>query len=69
MLAGASRRRRVPDVVSYDETSTMPAARAGCLGRALLLAVLFIGLILFMTVFAGGTFLQILLSLVPSSHG
>jgi hypothetical protein len=69
MLAGASRRRRVPDVVSYEEASPMPAARAGCLGRALLLAVLFIGLLLFMTVFAGGPFLQILLSLILSSHG
>jgi predicted RNA-binding Zn-ribbon protein involved in translation (DUF1610 family) len=69
MLATASRRRRGTDIVSYDEAPPMPAARTGCLGRALLLTVLLIGLLLFMTVFAGGPFLQILLSLLLSAHG
>mgnify|MGYP004528820713 CR=1 FL=1 len=69
MLAGASRRRRVPDLVPYDEAPAASPARAGCLGRALLLMVLLVGLLLFMLVFAGGPFLQILLSLLLSPHG
>ena len=67
MLAGASRSRRVP--APYDtETSPVPA-RAGCLGRALLLVVLFLGLLLILSVSAGGPMLQILLNLLLSFNG
>lgn len=68
MLAGLSRRRRMPDASPYDmEPARIPAARGGCLGRALLLVILFLGLLLLLSVSAGGPFLQILMSLLLSS--
>ena len=69
MLAGAARSRRVPDAAPYGmDTSPVPA-RAGCLGRALLLVVLFLGLLLILSVSAGGPMLQILLNLLLSFNG
>ncbi len=68
MLAGAARSRRVPDAGSYGMDTPPVPARAGCLGRALLLVVLFLGLLLILSVSAGGPMLQILLNLLLSSN-
>jgi hypothetical protein len=68
-LAGTFRHRRVPDAVPYDRDASPAPARAGCLGRGLLLVVLFLGLLLLLFVSAGGPILQILLGLLLSSHG
>ena len=69
MLAGASRRRRVPDRIPYAMEDSPIPARAGCLGRALLIMILFVGLLVVLSVSAGGPFLQILLSFLLSSRG
>jgi predicted RNA-binding Zn-ribbon protein involved in translation (DUF1610 family) len=69
MLTGASRGPRVPDPISYDtDSSPVPAARRGCLGPALWLALLFFGLLVLLVMFAAGPFLQIILGLLLSSH-
>lgn len=68
MIARPARHRGAPETPPYDmETLPVPVARAGCLGRALLLVVLALGLLLLLIVSAGGPFIQILLSLLLSS--
>lgn len=68
VLAGPSRYRRAAEAPPYDmEPLPVPVARAGCLGRALLLVFLALGIVFLLLVSAGGPFLQILLSLLLSS--
>ncbi len=58
----------VPGALPYEmEALPVPVARAGCLGRALLLVFLILGILLLLVISAGGPFIQILLSFLLSS--
>jgi len=68
MIARPSRYPGVPEAPPYDgEALPVPVARAGCLGRALLLVFLTLGILLLLFISAGGPFIQILLSFLLSS--
>lgn len=67
LIARPSRDRGKPEAPPYDmEAMPVPVARAGCLGRALLLVFLTLGILLLLFISAGGPFIQILLRFLLS---